>query len=269
MRTISRLKSSVAATLLAGAVITAPSGSVFAENTSKVDDTWLKTKIVTAYTLNRHLSPFEISTKVENGRAMLSGTVESNVEKELASRVAQSVEGVQSVDNRLAVEQNAVRKDNAFYNSVEDATTAASVYMKLLSNKNIDSDDLAVVANNGTITLTGTVATDVQKDLSEMVALDTSGVSRVSNKLAVSNKTPTALDKATAAISDTWITTKVRSNLLVSSGTSGSDLNIDTKNGVVTLSGRVRSPAQKELIERIASDVQGVRNIDNKLRVGA
>lgn len=100
-----------------------------------------------------------------------------------------------------------------------------------------------------------------------MIALDTSGVRDVKNELIVRNEAPSTVAKAEKAISDTWITTKVRSNLVFSSGTSGSDVNIDTNNGVVTLTGKARTNAQKELIERIAEDVTGVKDVKNSLQI--
>lgn len=244
--------------------------SAAAESSSNVmSDGWLKTKLVTAYTLNRHLSPFEIDTEITNGKAKLTGTVESGVERELAERIAMTVDGITSVDNQLKIEGNVTRKDNAFFNSVEDATTAASVYTRILSNRNISPDGLKVLSRSGVVTMTGNVRTDAERELAELVALDTSGVRKVDNKISLSNAKPSVVEKAGNAFSDTWITTKVRSNLIFSSGTSGSDVSIDTKNGVVQLDGQARTAAQKELIERIANDVSGVKGVRNDLQVTA
>jgi len=231
-----------------------------------VNDAWLKTKLVTAYTLNRHLSPFTISTEIVSGKATLTGTVDSSVEKELAERIALSVEGVTSVDNRLVIEESVARNQNKFFQNVEDATTAASVYTKLLGNRNLNVDALRVISNNGKIKLEGSVGTDSEKDLAEMVAADTTGVRDVDNTLTVRGKELSTTAKAERAISDSWITTKVRSNILFSNGTSGSDVEIETKGGIVTLSGKARTSAQKELLERIAESVSGVKNVNNELR---
>lgn len=42
----------------------------------------------TAFALNRRLKPFSIDTGVENGIAHLSGKVESDVDRDLAARIA-------------------------------------------------------------------------------------------------------------------------------------------------------------------------------------
>lgn len=246
------------------AIALLPMNALAAEPAS---DTWLQTKIVTAYTLNRHLSPFTIDTDVANGNVTLRGKVESDVERELAERIASSVDGVRSVKNNLTVADSTAKRPNKFYQSVEDATTAATIYSKLLSNRNVNSDKLKIISNDGLVTLQGSVRTDSEQELAEMIALDTSGVRDVKNELIVRNEAPSTVAKAEKAISDTWITTKVRSNLVFSSGTSGSDVNIDTNNGVVTLTGKARTNAQKELIERIAEDVTGVKDVKNSLQI--
>src|SRR5690606_38013479 len=58
----------------------------------------------TAFALNRHLSPFSIDVEIENGVAILTGEVESEVDRDLAEQVALGVEGIREVDNQLKVE---------------------------------------------------------------------------------------------------------------------------------------------------------------------
>jgi hyperosmotically inducible periplasmic protein len=238
-----------------------------ADDKSPSNDTWLKTKIVTSYTLNRHLNPFDITTDVNNGKVVLTGQVENDAEKELAERIARSIDGVSSVDNRLTSDENAPQKPNKFFADVEDASTSTSIYSKLMTRRNIHAADLKVQTNDGVVKLTGNVPTESEKDLAEMIALDTSGVSSVNNELRVDGTQRTALGKASRAISDSWITAKIRSNILFSSGTSGSSVTIDTKSGNVVLSGQTRNGAQKELIEKIAEDISGVNNVKNNLTV--
>ncbi len=62
-------------------------------------------------------------------------------------------------------------------------------------------------------------------------------------------------------VDDTWITTKVKSSLLADSDVSGLDINVETVNGVVTLSGQVDQQAQIEHATRIARDIQGVTDV--------
>lgn len=68
---------------------------------------------------------------------------------------------------------------------------------------------------------------------------------------------------------DTWITTKVKSDLLASKGTSGTDVSVETKDGVVWLSGQVGSQAEKDRTVTKAKAIKGVKQVDaSKLTVG-
>ena len=93
------------------------------------NDAWLKTKLITTYGLNEHLSPFDIDVQVHDGSVTLSGEVETGIEKDLAGQIARSVEGVSSVQNNIAVvgNSNQERQPSAFYQSVTDATLTAKV----------------------------------------------------------------------------------------------------------------------------------------------
>ena len=60
---------------------------------------------------------------------------------------------------------------------------------------------------------------------------------------------------------DTWITTKVKSSLLADSDVSGLDIEVETVNGVVTLTGQVDQQMQIEEATRIAREIEGVTDV--------
>jgi len=68
-------------------------------------------------------------------------------------------------------------------------------------------------------------------------------------------------------VSDSAITTDVKTKLLANPGTKGFDIHVETNHGVVTLHGKVRSTAEKELAERLAMSADGVKAVDNDLTV--
>lgn len=69
--------------------------------------------------------------------------------------------------------------------------------------------------------------------------------------------------------SDTWITTKVKADLLATEDVSGLDIKVETVNGVVSLSGRVDSQAQIDKAVSITRAIKGVNKVDSKgLKVG-
>lgn len=69
------------------------------------------------------------------------------------------------------------------------------------------------------------------------------------------------MDDASDTASDTWITTKVKSTLLVEDATPGMDIEVETKDGVVSLSGTVATEAEKEAAVAKAQGIKGVREV--------
>jgi len=68
--------------------------------------------------------------------------------------------------------------------------------------------------------------------------------------------------------SDTWITTKVKSDLLATDNVSGTDVSVETKNGVVWLSGSVKTQAEHDKAVSVAKGIEGVKKVDaSKLKV--
>lgn len=69
-------------------------------------------------------------------------------------------------------------------------------------------------------------------------------------------------------IDDATITTRVKAELTGDDVVRARDIDVDTLDGVVTLSGRVRSEEESERAEELAAGVQGVEDVDNRLEVG-
>jgi hyperosmotically inducible protein len=68
-------------------------------------------------------------------------------------------------------------------------------------------------------------------------------------------------------VQDSWITTKIQSQYFLDPDVKGHRIDVDTRKGVVTLSGTVASTARKELAEHIARETQGVSRVVTRLRV--
>ena len=64
--------------------------------------------------------------------------------------------------------------------------------------------------------------------------------------------------QAKEATSDTWITTKVKADLVTEKGIPGTDIKVETNKGVVALSGVVASDAERELAIAKAGEIKGV-----------
>jgi osmotically-inducible protein OsmY len=248
-------------------------------------DEQLEARLTTAYKLNRHLYRYPLAVEVTDGVAQVSGQVDNAVEHDLAIEIANGVDGISRVDNRIRVTPELAQNSQepidqaspGFARKVSDATTTASVKMRLLWNRHTDGLDIKVATSNGKVTLEGLVDSAVTRDLAGEIAANTHDVREVDNRLrlrdatvqqpTVGDKVGSAVDKAGETISDTWITTKVYASLDNSDEVESTGIKVSTTKGVVTLEGSVGTEAERLRAPEITADVAGVHEIDNRLRV--
>lgn len=83
---------------------------------------------------------------------------------------------------------------------------------------------------------------------------------------AMSDKSPgertKAYEDSEQPMNDSWITTKVKADLLVTEETKGLDINVTTTNGVVTLSGKLDNAMQIDKAVAVARAIKGVVSVD-------
>jgi hyperosmotically inducible periplasmic protein len=73
--------------------------------------------------------------------------------------------------------------------------------------------------------------------------------------------------EARAGASDGWITTKIKLALLAAHPTSGFETEVDTRDGVVTLTGIVDTNEAKVAADEAAKKIEGVKSVNNQLQV--
>lgn len=233
---------------------------------------WVAGRIHGALAYNVYLDSADLSVEVEKGTATLTGAVPSDVERELAESIAMNVEGVKSVQNRITIDPDlAPRSRPESVQRIVDATTTAAVKSRLLTSKSMHDMDIHIMTKDGIVSLTGTVSTVPQKDIAEQVAFNTREVRDVKNELKISDP-QTLSEKARNAsvnisrdVSDTWISSKIRSSFLFRSDFPGSS--VSTTKGKVTLEGYARNSDQRAAIEGSVNDFYGVREIENNLKL--
>lgn len=230
-------------------------------------------QIWTTYSLSPYLRSNDLSVSVEDGKATLTGNVEEDVHKDLAGAIAAGVTGIKDVDNQILVDADykpPTSSTRGYGDVVDDATITTAVKSKLLWSKHTEGMDTKVVTHNGKVELSGTVATQQAKQQAEKLAKNTDGVRSVNNQLLVSdNKADTKGygkndDKKGTLISDSWITTKVKSTFMYSSNVSSADISVNTDNGIVTLAGKVDSGVEQALAIELAQNIRGVRSVSSK-----
>ena len=136
---------------------------------------------------------------------------------------------------------------------IEEAAKASYNYRTVLE------DHVKVKANDGVVTLTGTVQDKSDKALAADTVENLPGVTRVKNEIVVKSSHPER--------SDQWIALKIRSRLLVKANVSASGTKVAVNDGNVVLSGTAANSAQKELTAAYAKDIDGVRAVRNDMVV--
>jgi osmotically-inducible protein OsmY len=250
------MKSKYSVTLLAAAVaMLVTSMPVLA---SGMDDR-IETSAKKSYVFKTYLKSDDIKVESKDGVVTLTGTVGEESHKSLAQETVASLPGVKSVDNRLGVKGERPAENS-------DAWLVTKVKTTLLFHSNV-SAMTEVSANNGIVTLRGEAASQAEKDLTTEYAKDIEGVKDVNNEMTVSGapkKKATMGDK----FDDASITAQVKMALLSHRSTSAVHTKVETKNGVVTLSGKAENAAEIDLVTKYVSDIKGVKRVNNKMTMG-
>jgi osmotically-inducible protein OsmY len=121
-------------------------------------------------------------------------------------------------------------------------------------------DNIKVECSAGVVTLTGAVIQESHRSLAQETVSGLPGVKGVINLLVLAGEQPPAL-------SDPWITMKVKAALAFHKSVSATETAVRTQNGVVTLSGNTDTEARKELTGEYAMDVEGVTEVHNEMVV--
>lgn len=133
---------------------------------------------------------FHVSVEVKAGAVTLTGEVKRRSSRDLAEPVVRAVTGVASVDNRLTVAPVPGSTGAPLAATVEkgerevrDALLETRVKTRLLENAGTAAFAVEVEATDGVVSLTGTVAEPLKRDLIEKTAKATPGVKEVHSLL--------------------------------------------------------------------------------------
>jgi len=227
---------------------------------SKTDDR-IESSAKKSYVFKTYLKDDDIKIQSKDGVVSLTGTVSGESHKSLAQETVASLPGVKSVDNRLEIKGERPAEKS-------DAWITTKVKTILLFHQNV-SGMTEVNTTDGIVTLKGDATSQAQKDLTTEYAKDIEGVKDVKNEMTISKtskKTPrTTGDK----IDDASITAQVKMTLLYHRSTSALNTSVTTKRGVVTLSGKAKNAAERDLAAKFAKDVNGVKSVKNQMTIEA
>lgn len=226
---------------------------------SKTDDR-IESTAKKSYVFKTFLKGDDIKIQSKEGAVTLTGTVADNHHKSLAQETVASLPGVKSVDNRLEIKGTPPAENS-------DAWIMTKVKTTLLYRRSVSGFATEVNVKDGIVTLQGEAPSQAQKDLTTEYARDIDGVKSVNNEMTVAKtakKTQTTGEK----IDDASITALVKMTLLYHRSTSALNTSVATKRGVVTLTGKAKNAAEKDLATKYAADVNGVKSVKNQMTIG-
>jgi len=144
----------------------------------RVADLEIKTLVTDALSKDPELAEKHITTEVKDRSVTLGGTVQTVSQKNSADNITWQVTGVQGLTDNISLSDTQAMPESA------DDKLARRVEFELYSTKAIPLKTVQIHADNGIITLTGTVSSRAEKLLAEKTAKSVDGVRRVVNSLA-------------------------------------------------------------------------------------
>jgi osmotically-inducible protein OsmY len=114
---------------------------------------------------------------------------------------------------------------------------------------------ISVAAFHHILLLVGQTSTEEQRDTANRLVSGLKYISRVYNQIQV--RKPISLEQRTK---DTWITTKIKTEMLAKPGLHSTEIKVVTEDGTVYLMG-ILTPQQAEMATDLARRVDGVREV--------
>lgn len=238
-----------------------------------VSDAWVSTKVKMLLINSPAVSGFPIDVDTDEGRVTLHGKVASAAEKQEAGRIAGAGTGVVSVRNLLQVVPESRRKSV----DVADDRLKDQVDAALEAESSLDDGSIqAKSVHKGVVLLEGNAATLSDHLLALEVASGVPGVRQVASEIGSPDEfgdreiwnDDTPADPAHGnAVTDGWITARIKMALMTDADIVSGDINVDTRRGVVTLFGTAPTRASMDRAIVLAKDVSGVRSVNPELRV--
>jgi len=213
-----------------------------------------------SHVFKTYLQSDDIKIQSEDGAVTLTGVVSENYHKSLAQETVMELPGVKSVDNRLEIK-------GAAPTSNSDAWIADKVKVALLFHRSVNATETKVEVKDGIVTLRGAAASRSQKQLTTEYTKDVDGVKDVINEMTVAQASKKSHRTIGQKIDDASISAQVKMTLLNHRSTSVINTKVKTKRGVVTVGGQAKNTAEKDLVSKLVSDINGVKGVNNRMTI--
>lgn len=233
---------------MAAAVFISTTIPLFASET----DDKIESSFKNSYVYKTYLKDEHIAINSKDGAVTLSGDVLDETHKPMAQDTVEALPGVKSVDNKILIK-----------NDKSDTWLKMKIQTALVFHSNVNASKTEVSVKNGVVTLKGKAHSQAQKELTTEYAKDVEGVKEVNNEMTMSNPEDTLGEK----IDDASITAQVKMTLMMHKSTGVIRTSVTTNNGVVSVGGKARNEAEKDLVTKLTEDVQGVTGVINKMTI--
>ncbi len=255
------------------ALVAFASGTALAAD---MPDPWITTKVKVALLTAEGVNPLAVNVDTIAGRVTLHGQVPTAAEQAKAEQVARGINGVREVRNLIQVVPARARE------AVEATDEDVKKRVRDALDANTDLEGVEVVSvNDGVVVLGGEAETlSAHVDALE-AARGVSGVRSVASQITSPDEladvelwrdemTPPvgAAAGVRATVEDAWITTAAKVKL-VAADAPAFDINVDTRNGIVTLFGTVGTEEARRNAEATVKSLDGVKAVRNELQVVA
>jgi osmotically-inducible protein OsmY len=190
----------------------------------------------------------EVAAFARDGEVTLRGTVGSHREKRLANEAVHRIAWVKAVVDELEV-----KPLHGF--AREDAEVRGAVLQAMMLNSAIPTT-VDARAQDGVVTLTGTTDWDYQRREAQIVAGSVPGVLSVHDRIELTRQ-PHAADVAES----------IQAAFTRHARIDAEELSVRTLDGIVTLSGEVRSWSEHEAAVAAAWSAPGIVDVRDEIRV--
>jgi osmotically-inducible protein OsmY len=195
------------------------------------------------------VDPAEIAVAAKDGVVTLRGTVGSFYERRAAKRAAKRVYGVKSVDDQVEVRM-------IMANRIDDAELRGSVLQMLMLDSLVPSTIDAHV-KDGVIKLTGTAEWQFQRDAAEDDVMSVYGVVDIIDEVTILGPPPSAGN----------VKHSIKKAFERNAKLDAKELDVETSNGTVTLTGVVNSWAEHDEAVAAAWAAPGVAKVDDRILI--
>jgi osmotically-inducible protein OsmY len=214
-----------------------------------------------SYVFKTYLKNDDIKIHATNDSVVnLTGAVSEWSHRSLAEETVAGLPGVKRVDNKLEVKGGQPPETSDVWIHMKVKTT-------LMFHRNVSGLKTDVEVKHGVVTLHGQASSEAQKELTSEYVKDIDGVKSVKNDMTVKTTGKTTGEKVGEYIDDASITAQVKLALLFHHSTSVVNTMVDTKDGIVTVKGVAKNSAERDLVGKLAGEINGVKNLKNEITI--